>query len=148
MLLCKAPRRGEGWGGAQTDDPHPTAFRRSTSPFQGEVRSVSQSADSVRREAVEQPVAAGAAQVGLAAAAVGSARGMRRIPRARRRVVTQSLAIDVPDHRGALRAAGPVTAGAGLSGRKGLAFRRRAGEHVVAVRREADAWNDETSLGE
>src|SRR4051794_17250406 len=73
---------------------------------------------------------------------------MRRIPRARRRVVTQSLAIDVPDHRGALRAAGPVAAGAVFAGRKGLAFRRRAGEHVVAVWRKADARNDETALGE
>src|SRR3954454_22322889 len=104
--------------------------------------------NSVRREAVEQPIAAGAAQVGLAAAAVGSARRMRRIPGARRRVVTQSLAIDVPDHRGALRAAGPVAAGAVFADREGLAFRRGAGEHVVAVRREADARNDETALGE
>src|SRR3954471_16013027 len=73
---------------------------------------------------------------------------MRRIPRARRRVVTQSLAIDVPDHRGALRAAGPVAAGAVFASREGLAVRRRAGEHVVAVRRKADAGNDETALGE
>src|SRR4051812_22804273 len=73
---------------------------------------------------------------------------MRRIPRARRRVVTQSLAIDVPDHRGALRAAGPVAAGAVFAGRKGLAFRSRPGEHVVTVRREADARDDETALRE
>src|SRR5947209_5572749 len=37
--------------------------------------------DLVRREAVEQPVAPGGLQVVLRAAAVGPARGMRRVPR-------------------------------------------------------------------
>src|SRR5580700_8941746 len=45
----------------------------------------------IDRETIEQPVAAGTAQVGLAAAAVGAARRMRGIPRFRRVVVAQAL---------------------------------------------------------
>src|SRR5262249_57999456 len=64
----------------------------------------------VRGEAVEQAVAASAPQVVLAAAAVGPARGMRRIPRLGRGIVAQTLAVAVADHRGALGAARPVAA--------------------------------------
>src|SRR4051812_23687346 len=39
---------------------------------------------SIRREAIQQAVAAGALQIGLRAAAVGAARGMRAVPRFRR----------------------------------------------------------------
>src|SRR6476619_6551611 len=53
---------------------------------------------SVRREAVQQSVAAGALEVVLRAATVGAARGMRRVPRLRRVVVTQANAIGVADH--------------------------------------------------
>src|SRR5207244_2955601 len=102
----------------------------------------------VRREAVEQSVAAGAAQVCLAAAAVRAARRMRRIPRTRRRIVAQSFTIDVTDHGCALRAAGPIAAGAVFAGREGVAFRSRAGQHVVAIWREADARNHQSALGE
>src|SRR5258705_13801571 len=88
-------------------------------------------------EAIEQPAAAGAAQIGLAAAAVWSARGMRGIPRPCWRVVAQPLAVDVADHGRALGAAGPVAAGAILTGRESAAFRGRAGQDVVTVRSKA-----------
>src|SRR3954452_16653756 len=73
---------------------------------------------------------------------------MRRIPRTRWHVVAKSLAIDVANHGGALCAARPVAAGAVLASREGPALRRRAGEHVVTVRREADAGDDLAALGE
>src|SRR5260221_3956686 len=69
----------------------------------------------VRGEAVEQTVAAGASQIVLAAAAVGSARGMRRIPRLGRGVVAQALAVAVADHGCAFGAARPVAAGSVLA---------------------------------
>src|SRR2546427_12972982 len=62
----------------------------------------------VRREPVEEAVAAGGAQRILAAAAPLPARGMRRVPRLRGVVVAQALAVVVPDHRRALAAARPV----------------------------------------
>src|SRR5262245_27208763 len=83
----------------------------------------------VRGEAVEQAVAAGAPQVVLAAAAVGPARGMRRIPRLRRGIVAQTLAVAVADHRGALGAARPVAAGSEI----GRAACRERVELVDAV---------------
>src|SRR3984893_15885877 len=73
----------------------------------------------VRGEAVEQAVASGASQIVLAAAAVGSARGMRRIPRLGRGIVAQALAVAVADHGCALGAAPPVAAGSILAGWKG-----------------------------
>src|ERR1700741_4037424 len=72
----------------------------------------------IRGEAVEQAVASGAPEVVLAATAVGTARRMRRVPRLGGRVVAQSLAVDVADHRGALGAARPIATGSVLSGRK------------------------------
>src|SRR5689334_1384107 len=71
---------------------------------------------------------------------------MRRIPRACRRIVAQPLAVDMADHGGALGAARPVLAGAILGSRERPAFRRRARQHVVTVRREADAGNDQAAL--
>src|SRR5438270_1241336 len=50
-------------------------------------------AASIRREAIQQPVAAGALQVGLRAAAIRAARGMRAVPRFRRLVIAQALTI-------------------------------------------------------
>src|SRR5262249_47765189 len=76
---------------------------------------------SVCGEAVEQAGAAGRAQVGLAAAAFRAARGMRGVPGLRWLVVAQALAVDVSEHRGALRALGPVAAGAILACRAGAA---------------------------
>src|SRR5688572_26356340 len=64
------------------------------------------------REAVEQSIAAGALQVVLAAAAVWSARGMRRIPRQHGWRGVQPLAVMVAHHGGAGGALGPVAAGA------------------------------------
>src|SRR5207248_5278422 len=64
----------------------------------------------------------------------------------RRRIVAQPLAVDVADHRGALRAAGPVAAGAILAGRKSAAFHGRSGQHVVPVRCKADAGQDLAAL--
>ena len=99
-------------------------------------------------EAIEQAVAAGAAQIGRAAAALRTARGMRRIPRLRRRIVAQALAVDMADHRGALRAGAPVAAGAIVARRERAAFRGRSGQHVVTVRREADAGDDLAALAQ
>ena len=56
---------------------------------------------SVRREAVEQAGAAGAAQRVLAAAAVRAARRVRGVPGFRRLVVAKPHAVVVADHRGA-----------------------------------------------
>src|SRR5438132_2907823 len=97
---------------------------------------------SVRREAVEQAVAAGALEIVLAAAAVRPARGMRRVPGLRLDRVAQAFAVDVAEHRGALGAAGPVAAGAILAGTERGAVHLRAGERVVLVgRRRAAAGN-------
>src|SRR5262249_33602666 len=52
----------------------------------------------VRHEAIEQAGAAGAAQVGLAAAAVGAARGMRGIPRSRLDGIAQAVAVVMTEH--------------------------------------------------
>src|SRR5262249_20286546 len=89
----------------------------------------------VRREAVQQAVAAGALEIGLAAAAVRSARRMRRVPRLRRVVVAQALAVVMADHGGALPALAPIAAGPVIARRKGAAVRLRAGQHVVPVGR-------------
>src|SRR5207237_50623 len=102
----------------------------------------------IHRETVEQAVAAGAAQIGRAAAAVGAARGVRGIPRARGVVVAQALAINMADDRGALRTARPVLAGLVVARREGLAVRRRAGQRVVLVRRIAAAVDDVAFLGQ
>src|SRR5262249_52274226 len=98
-------------------------------------------------EAVDETAAAGTAQVVEAAAAVGAARGMRRIPRVRRDVIAQARAVAVADHRRALGAAGPVAAGPIFRGREGRAVHLRASldggcgggvaganEHVAAFR--------------
>src|SRR5262249_38832164 len=85
----------------------------------------------LRGKAVEQAVAAGAPQVVLAAAAVGPARGMRRIPRLGRGIVAQTLAVDVADHGRALGAACPVAAGSVLAGWKRPPVHLRAGKNVV-----------------
>src|SRR3954453_14977871 len=68
-------------------------------------------AASIRREAIEQAVAAGALQIGLRAAAIGAARGMRAVPRFRRLVIAQALTIGMAHDRRALRARRPVLAG-------------------------------------
>src|SRR5262245_6578699 len=99
------------------------------SPPQKAAQSSRGSHQLVRGEAVEQAVAAGAPQVVLAAAAVGPARGMRRIPRLRRGIVAQTLAVAVADHRGALGAARPVAAGSEI----GRAACRERVELVDAV---------------
>src|SRR5262245_47035463 len=101
---------------------------------------------SVHREAVKQPGAAGAHEVRLAAAALRSARGMRRVPGFRRRVVGEALAVDVAEHGRALRAAGPVAAGAILACGERRAVHLRAGEGVVLVRRRAGAAGDRIAL--
>src|SRR3954468_23498227 len=72
---------------------------------------------------------------------------MRRIPRLRRVVVTQALAVDVAEHGRALGAARPVAAGAVFASRECAAFRGGAGQRIVPVRREADARDDEAPLG-
>src|SRR4029450_12645495 len=73
-------------------------------------------------EAIEQPVASSTAQIILAAAAVRPSRGMRRIPRPRRRVVAQPFAVNMTNHGRALGAACPVTTGAVLTRGKRATF--------------------------
>src|SRR5579871_6632421 len=97
---------------------------------------------SIRRETVEQAVAAGAPQVRLRAAAIRPARGMRGVPGLRRVIVAQADAIDVPDHRGALRRARPVLAGAVVATRKSRTVALRPRQRVVAVGRVAAAIDD------
>src|SRR5262245_21769169 len=93
----------------------------------------------VRGEAVEQPIASGAAQIGLATAAVWPARQMRRIPRLRRRLLVQPHAIMVADHGRPLSALRPVAASSILTGGKRAAVRRGASQDVVPVGRVATA---------
>jgi hypothetical protein len=81
----------------------------------------------------------GVAQISLAAAAVRSAGGMRRVPRMRWWVVTQTFAVDMTQHRSALGAARPVTACSIFAGREGAAIGLRAGESVMASWRVAYA---------
>src|SRR5207248_10681808 len=73
---------------------------------------------------------------------------MRGVPGLRRLVVTQALAVDVAEHRGALRALGPVAAGAVLARREGAAVWLRAGERIVVVGRVADARLHGAALGQ
>src|SRR5262249_12251649 len=89
---------------------------------------------SVDREAVEQAGAAGAFQVGLAAAAAA----VRRAPRARRRALVEAVAVVVAELGGALSVAGPVAAGGVVAGREAAAVRGRACQHVVLVGIVAD----------
>src|SRR5215472_2334922 len=62
-------------------------------------------------------------------------------------VVAQSLTVDMPDHRRALRAARPVAAGFVVARRKSSAIRLRAGQRVVLVGGIATAVDDITLLG-
>src|SRR5215831_19752650 len=82
---------------------------------------------SVHREAVKQASAAGALQPLRAAAA----RGMRRIPRVRWRIVAQAQAVAVTDDGRAFAALGPVAASRILVRRWRTAIFRRASEDVV-----------------
>src|SRR4029453_9351177 len=93
----------------------------------------------VRGEAVEQPIAASAAQIGLATAAVWPARRMRRIPRLRRRLLVRPHAIVVADHGRPLGTLRPVAAGPVLAGWKRAAVRRGASQDVVPIGRVAAA---------
>ena len=54
---------------------------------------------SVRRETVQQAIAAGAPEIGLRAAAIRTARRMRAVPGFRRVIVTQANAVDMTEHR-------------------------------------------------
>src|SRR5262245_11864850 len=96
----------------------------------------------IRHETVQETVATGASQVRLAATAVGAARGVRRVPRFRRLVVTQPHAVVMPDHGAALFAARPVLAGTVLAGRERGAVALRAGQDVVPVLRVTAAADD------
>src|SRR5262249_24081662 len=88
---------------------------------------------SVGRKAVEQASAAGALEIRLAAAAFGSARGVRRVPRPTFDGVLDALPVDMAEHRRALGAACPVLAGAVFAGREGAAFHGGARKCIVFV---------------
>src|SRR5262249_47243998 len=94
---------------------------------------------SVRRKTIKQPVAACASEIGLGAAALGTAGWMRGIPGFRRVVVPQTHSIGMADDRRALGAARPILAGsisfAGKCGAIGL----RSRQHIVTVWRVAAA---------
>ena len=94
-------------------------------------------------EAIQKPISAGAAQIGLAAAAIGPLGGMRRIPRPRR-IVGGSVGVWTPpiemaNHRRALGAACPVLAGAILGAGERGPVPLRTCEHVVPVGCVAEA---------
>src|SRR5262245_7067809 len=102
-------------------------------------------APSIRREAVEQPGAAGRHQRWLAAA-LG---GMRRVPGHRRRRLVEALAVVMADDGRAGIGAGPVVAGRVLfTAADRAAVGRRAGEDVVRVRLVAAAVDHLAGFGE
>src|SRR6185437_770568 len=102
---------------------------------------------SIDREAIEQAIAARGAQVGLRAAAVFPARGMRRIPRMGGLVLSQALAVRVAEHGRPLRAARPILARPVLAVGESGPVRLRTGQHVVAVGLVAAAIVDLTLFG-
>src|SRR3954470_21287872 len=102
----------------------------------------------IRREAIEQTRAAGAAQRLLAAAAARAARQVGGVPGLRRVVVAKPDPVVVADHRGPLGAARPIAAGHVVRARERAAVALRAGEDVVHVRRVAAALDRLALLGE
>src|SRR6202035_2474567 len=86
---------------------------------------------SIRREAIKQPVAAGAPEVGLRAAAIRAARGVRAVPGVRSIIFAQAHAVDMAQHRRPLQAARPVLAGAVGFRRKGGAVWLRSRQRVM-----------------
>src|SRR5262245_57669892 len=98
---------------------------------------------SLLREAVEQTVAAGGDQVRLAAAA----RHVRRIPGALEHGVRPAAPIDVPHRSTAEGAARPVVACEIHVAGPGGAVHLRAGQHVMPVRRHAEAGHLGAALG-
>jgi hypothetical protein len=98
---------------------------------------------SLLREAVEQAVAAGRDEIGLAAAAghVGRVPGFQ---------IGRGLggAVDMAEHGAAEGAARPVVAGQVEIRREHPAVRRRAGHGVMLVRLHADAVDHGAFLGE
>src|SRR5215470_4872321 len=95
------------------------------------------------REAVEQAVAAGGDEVGLAAAA-GLVGG---VPGALVLVVGTAAAVHMADQGLAELAAHPVVARQVHVAGKCSAVGLRAGQHVVIVRRIAEARNPRAALG-
>ena len=74
-------------------------------------------------KAIEQAIAARAAQGLLATAAACAARGMRRIPGLGGVVIAQTLAVAVADHCRSLATARPVMTGPIVATRERLAVR-------------------------
>src|SRR3979411_2461084 len=112
---------------------YPTAARRAVSRYgqRRDLAAVRLWCRLVGGEGEEQTVAAaGARQVGVAAAAIGATRGMRRIPGFRSIVVAQALPVVVADHRRTCLTLGPVAAGAVFAGRERPSARPRA-RHAV-----------------
>src|SRR6202043_3859881 len=76
---------------------------------------------------------AGAPEVGLRAAAIGPARGMRTVPGFRSTIVAQANASGMTHYPRSLRAACPVLAGTIVEASERGAVRLRTGEDVVSV---------------
>src|SRR6185437_10555059 len=102
----------------------------------------------LRSKTIEQAVAAGAAQVILAATAVGTARRMRRIPRMRRWIIAQAEAVNVSEHGAALGAARPVFSRTILTVREDAAVRFRARQCIVTGRCNTDTGDPAAVLGQ
>src|SRR5438105_6003637 len=98
----------------------------------------------IGREAVEQPCTPG----GLEELVAAAARRMRLVPGVRRRIVAQTQAIMVPEHRRAFGAFRPVAARHVLGTRERSAIGFGAGEYVVLVRRIAASVDDVALLGQ
>ena len=102
----------------------------------------------VRREAVQQTVAAGADQVLLAATAIGPLRRMRRIPGFDRRIGRRSVEVGMSEHRRPLGTRRPVLAGAIVGWGERSAVRLRPRENIVPVRLVSEAIDEVALFGQ
>src|SRR5262245_15469110 len=127
---CYAPNAEESRGSGSSG----RSLANSSGSSSSDPKSLSGQRQLVSGEAVEIAIAAGASQIALATAAIRPARGMRRVPRLGGGVVAQAPAIAMADHRGTLRAAGPVAAGPVLAWRESPAVSLRTSQNVMSGR--------------
>src|SRR5207237_9833733 len=124
--------------------PAMPAHNNTDSDHRGAVRVRKDAFELLRGEAVEQPVAAGGNQVGLAA----GARLVRRIPGALEFGIGATAPVDVTDRGGTESFARPVVASQVEVTGPGAAIHLRAGEHVVPVRIHAKTGDHLAALGQ